>query len=315
MEGGRVNISYSNWVSGATTAQQRQPKLASSMHKPSAVMARARRTPRHSRFSIFGGIHHPGSVVGAGSESQVARDEATVAMSGAAGNVAVAAAVAATSVDHRSSATAPCDDTGAINPPRRATSSSPPGGSPMRRSALANGRTPAAGTVTEAWSRSARHSRFSVVGGIHHPASVPGASIDVHLRRDDKALADSFARATEARPPSSAGEEGHSTPPAATELDTTEDGATWEAATLELVSHYCGERHSQATPVAPGAKLESQSAPDAAEVTPALTARAAPSEQVGEQALAGSWRKQQQLVASALFLVVALAMGFFAIAK
>jgi hypothetical protein len=36
---------------------------------------------------------------------------------------------------------------------------------------------------------------------------------------------------------------------------------------------------------------------------------------VGEQALAGSWRKQQQLVASALFLVVALALGFFAIAK
>jgi hypothetical protein len=30
------------------------------------------------------------------------------------------------------------------------------------------------------WAREGRHSRFSVQGGIHHPSSIPGATVDAH---------------------------------------------------------------------------------------------------------------------------------------
>ena len=48
---------------------------------------------------------------------------------------------------------------------------------------------------TLAWSRRARHGRFSIVTGIHHPMSVPGAHAGgAHVLLQEAALAKSFAR-------------------------------------------------------------------------------------------------------------------------
>jgi hypothetical protein len=47
------------------------------------------------------------------------------------------------------------------------------------------------------WAREGRHSRFSVQGGIHHPSSIPGATVDAHnhVAQQSRALAEAKRRA------------------------------------------------------------------------------------------------------------------------
>ena len=48
------------------------------------------------------------------------------------------------------------------------------------RAALALAGRGAANAQKPVWAREGRHSRFSVQGGIHHPSSIPGATVDAH---------------------------------------------------------------------------------------------------------------------------------------
>ena len=288
-------------------SSQRQPQLSSSLRKRSAASMRARGTVRHSRFAVLGGIHHPGSVIGAGSEAQVARDEAIVAMSAAAGNTAAA--------DTGCSPGAPAKDARGSSEACAVWQQLQQ--SPVPRTSSARGnRTP-----VEAWSRSARHSRFSVVGGIHHPASVPGVSVDAHLRRDEATLAQAFVRVEETvvravkntrSAPFSQSEGGVSSPAAAVQdLDTTEDGAAWKAATLALISHD-GQSNKEAACVAqylttPAPTAASTLDKPSTSIAARALDRAASTGQLDSPTPTASW--DPHMLIAMLFLLLSIALG------